>query len=189
MTARARAEAARPEDSSVQALKAAAVARVYARRRPPEYRTAVGAGPYGADLKVLVNGHLSEFLPSLTLAEWCDDQIARLPLAEPYGTAIRILDAVRTGRDAPSAAVRAARELGPWNQWVLWNYLSAPLPPQLPSGAELALQPVQAKWRGEGLVTERAQAERQVIPVRILNRDDLSDAQRPRAAIPAGRAG
>lgn len=183
------AAAAAPEDA--RALKGAAVARVCARRRAPEYRTAVGAGPLGRDMKVLVNGHLPEFLPPVTLAEWADDQASKLPLAAPYDTGVKIMAALRSGQAAGVAAVQLARPLKPWNAWCLFGYLSGPLPPQPPQAAEAPLRAVLAEWRRLGFVTTRAQAEREVIPVRTLNQDSL-DASRDRLRnnappIPAGR--
>ena len=179
---------AAPPDIGVRELKAQAVQRALARKRPPKYRTAVGAGPLGTDLRVQVNAHMSELLPVTTVAEWCDEQMARLPMCEPYSLAIRILDALRRdGPDAAAGTVRLARELGPWNQWILYVYLSTrPLPPSLPPGADLALQPITNEWQRQGLVTDRSEAERQRIPIRTLNADSLAIVNRPRPAIPAG---
>jgi hypothetical protein len=172
-------------------VKAAALARYQARRRAPEYRTAVGAGYRGTDMRVQVNADLSEYMPALDLGQWCDDLIVRLPTATPYDLVIRVLGALREGEGQALAVLGEAARLRPrWNQWVMYTYLAVPQPAITPpAGVHEPLRPLLREWQRLGLPTTQPDEE---IPVRTLNQAELdaSDARRKHrrgAVVPAGR--
>jgi len=185
------AKTAEQAPSDVRAVKAAAVARAVARKREPNYKIIPGAGLRGRDLRIDLNADLPELLPPTTTAEWCDVQISKLPLCEPYNVAVRIMDEMRSGQAAAVSAVRLAEQLGPWNQHALWTYLDGLLPPSPPAEAAAPLSAVRGEWRRRGLATTQAEADQQKIPMPVGNQADLdASAARVRTnapPIPAGR--
>lgn len=78
--------------------KAAAVAKVVARRRPPAHKTIPGMGADTVRVE-LDNG--SPFLEPLTADQWADDRQARTPIGEPVSDCLfQAWEMCRDGVDA-----------------------------------------------------------------------------------------
>jgi hypothetical protein len=104
-------------------IRAAAIARVQARRRPAEYKT-VQAG--GSDTRMQVDRPgAGAFLPPSTASEWLDYRIAYTPPAlGPWTSELyQLAEAARDGAAAAVKAVRAFRSLTPWDQWNTFTML------------------------------------------------------------------
>jgi hypothetical protein len=91
-------------------LKAQAIRRVQARRRPAKYAE-MPNGLGGTTKWQLDSG--GEFTPAETIGEWVDDRIARCPVADgPCNVLIHLFDRLRGGADAvPDAVAFAASQL------------------------------------------------------------------------------
>jgi hypothetical protein len=160
---------------SAGSIQAAGLARLQERRRPPEYGISHGTGIGGADKKIPMSMNKSEFLAAVDLPQWLDDQILRLPLAEPYDLTIRVLEALRTSEDTAVAMIGEAKALSTWNQWAMWCYLTAPVPPVPPAGHPDPLGPLRREWVRRGLATERSDEGLRTV---TLNQDELDESRR-----------
>lgn len=150
-----------------QQIRAAALARVQARRRQPEYRT-VTVG--GQDTRMQVD-QASEFLGPADAGEWLDDRIARTPVG--LGPWVPVLFAIAEGaRDGSAAAVAAAQALGEWDQWHLYRTLQTWRSDAL-SPASGVFRAVLAEWGRLGLVMAEP-ADAPLPAGRVLNEADLS---------------
>jgi hypothetical protein len=120
-----------PEAAPVNAreLKTQAVSRVLQRRTRPVYRD-VG------ETRVQISGG-DGFAAPATLAEFCDDVIARAPLDAIGSTLVVIMEASRGGARTGATAVAAAARLAPWDQWSLYGKVASLDNSKLPAAAEL----------------------------------------------------
>jgi hypothetical protein len=110
----------------VQRVRAAAIPRVLARKRPPKIVTYPGAGFGKTDVTGEVDrGSLGEFLDPRTVAEWVDDRECRHPWSGPHAAVLYdVAEAMREGAGAAVAAVKGARELDQLEQWNLFRNLT-----------------------------------------------------------------
>ncbi len=124
-----------------QTLKREAVRRVQGRRRPPEFRSY--PGPDGSVLKMQIDTG-SEFLPASTVAEWCDDTIARMAPGAVGEALIQIAEACRDGGLA--AVVAGLDRLPEWDQYGVWVILQR-WEESAPVFVSPLLATVRAEWR------------------------------------------
>lgn len=128
----------------VQQVHREAVARVQARR--------LRQGPMRAGESIVPAG--GEFKRAETPGEWWDDRLARTPprLGTWVELAYKIAAADRI--EAAAAQVAAARSLGPWNQWYLFNCLQEWRQAGPPVQAATVLRAAIAEWDTRGLVKD-----------------------------------
>jgi hypothetical protein len=127
--------------------KAAAVARVLARRRPPRYASApnpLGGAPFRWQVD---GGELSE---PRTISEWADDRLARSAPGTPVtDLLIRIFELVRDGGAAAvPAAVSLAAGLDDSAAFSLFMVLNA-----VPTGPDGIGSALVREWQRRGLRT------------------------------------
>ena len=135
-----RSAAATPAASE---LKADAVRRVAERGRPPVYETR-------GDTRIQVGGG-DGFADPVTLGEFCDDVVARVPLNPAGQVVITIMEASRGGTRTGVAAVAAATRLSPWEQHFAFAKLAS-LDPKLAAAASL-MRELMHEWRRLKLAT------------------------------------
>src|SRR5260370_6310630 len=99
-------------DIDVHQVRREAVARLLARQRPPEWKTARQRD--GGEIRMQTAGWPGDFLSPVSVAEWADDMIARRsPSTGRAGQVLFVIMlAAREGRAAAVAAAGAARALG-----------------------------------------------------------------------------
>jgi len=147
---------ARPLDAF--ALKAAAFARVQARKSEPKFKTVPlkNAGPF-TSARLQVN-ESTQFDAPTSLPEWADDRIIRLPAGIAVGaTLIVILSAARTSPAAAAIAVCKAAALPEADQFGVWEALKD-MSSQVVTLTEAShlLDEIREEWRRLGLCTALA---------------------------------
>lgn len=145
-----------------QQIRAAAIARVQARRRPAEYKT-VQAG--GSDTKMQVDRPgAGAFLPPENASQWLDYRITYTPPALGAWTSelYQLAEAARDGAAAAVKAVRAFRSLTAWDQWHTYAMLQNWRADMLADVAPI-LRAVLSEWEDLGL----AMAEPTDVPLPV----------------------
>lgn len=128
----------------LQQVRGDAIARVQARRRPPEYQTVYVAG--GETRMQVDRPGAGPFVPPKDASEFFDDRIARTPhgLGPWVEVAYRI--ALSGSPDAAVAALNATKSLTEWDQWHLWTCLKAWKDTEAPRDAAAVMRAVIAAW-------------------------------------------
>jgi hypothetical protein len=165
----------------VQEVRAAALARVQARQRPPEFKT-TGRNPDGGDIRMQVAGGPGEYLGPASVGEWLDDRIARTPghLGPWVPVLYEIAGAARYGEASAAAAVGAAGQLAEWDQFRLYVTLQDWRARTVPA-AESLMREIVLEWRRRGLLTSQPDEPEQVAVVDV-NAADLEAAEARRRA-------
>jgi hypothetical protein len=157
-------------------IRRQALARVEARRWPPEYHEALPGRMTG---RIQVDH--PEFYAPASAAEWWDDRMARTTTQRNSGVLFAIADAARGGAKAAVAAVAAARSLNPWHQWWTWQALNAweSWPGGIHVDAAPVMRAVAREWRRLGLAAEMPDDP---LPVVTVNAADLQASAARRKA-------
>jgi hypothetical protein len=163
----ARGKAAAAADDA-RAVKAGAVQRVLARRRPPRY--AEGPDGRGGTFRWQL-ADSSDFTPPRTVSEWADDRLARCTPGTPLtDLLIAMYGRIREGGAAAVPAVVAmAAGLNDSAQWGLWLAIAA-----APSGPDGIGANLKAEWKRRGMRTKPAP----LMQMEPTNRDAPSEAAR-----------
>jgi hypothetical protein len=174
------------QDMDVQEIKRAAVARLLARQREPQWKV-IGRCQDGTDVRSQTGGWTGDFAPPADAAEWFDDRLARLNGPVPDAL-YAIADAARSGRDAAVAAVAAARAGRSWDQWCVYLNLLAWRNQGPTRDADQVLRAILAEWHRLGLVVTRPDDR---VPAIIVNQAELDATARRRRdrgaqPVPAG---
>jgi hypothetical protein len=144
---------------TVREVHQAALGRVQARAKVPEFKTVpIDRPPW--EHRVQVNANDPDTRPAATLAEWCDDRILATGAHDkPEGILLfEILSAARQdGIPAAVAAVAGGRRLDIWQQWIAYQVLAAwdgkTTTAVAASGPLMAA--IRAEWRRLGLRDEK----------------------------------
>jgi hypothetical protein len=152
----------------------AAVSRVQAREKPPEY-TVAGYSPDGQPVRHQTGGGAGVFADPVTAAEWLDDRIARCQPGSPSRkAAVTIAAAARAGADQAADAIQGARQLSEWDQYRTFGILDEwqghdrnCLP------AQPVIRAILGSWQHQGLPV-RAPGDREEVAVVDLNAADIA---------------